>query len=502
MTQSNLPLPPSPAASTVSSAGGTAPAPVAVSTMTVTPPVPAPKIGGSLHGWTTDSGPIYFVGGEPKADWSGPKVPMPAPQNPNQVRTIGSSSEAKAWNVRTTPIGKKLKAEGNDATDVLLFRRDLSDHLKKFGMEPTLYVPSIMDPNQMTFAVMDSNQLTVEHVASQSNALRASKWDYFNTQDDAAAKELILASVDTALKEKIALVQMEDDTAATTFMRIMTAALDGSINRYNRIKDRLKALSLQQEAGENVEVYSRKARTYIQELVNGGAFEWTLLLAVVRAFAKCTVAAFSAYFNTQILPLDKQIQTITFLPPHIAEQAMVNAKMHWRDYIAYAEQSYKSLKENKEWGPANMPRDRNGAPDAHANLANLTEAQINSLVQSRSDKIINAKMKALKDGGSGDDKDKKNKQKRGAGAGKSAWRKVAPASGQPTTKELHGKTWNWCTKCNRGQGFWQHSHSTETHDPTKSTKKNRNNNNQQANLGETNSSPGSDDGDGPEWTIG
>jgi hypothetical protein len=43
------------------------------------------------------------------------------------------------------------------------------------------------------------------------------------------------------------------------------------------------------------------------------------------------------------------------------------------------------------------------------------------------------------------------------------WRNVAPKSGEPTTKTVSGKTFNYCTKCKLGKGLWTPSHTTATH---------------------------------------
>jgi hypothetical protein len=38
-----------------------------------------------------------------------------------------------------------------------------------------------------------------------------------------------------------------------------------------------------------------------------------------------------------------------------------------------------------------------------------------------------------------------------------------PPSQNSDTKTVNGRTYNWCTKCNRGQGQWVQAHTTATH---------------------------------------
>ena len=45
------------------------------------------------------------------------------------------------------------------------------------------------------------------------------------------------------------------------------------------------------------------------------------------------------------------------------------------------------------------------------------------------------------------------------GNGRGGWKTMAPPSGESQTKEVKGRTFNWCAKCKR----WSTTHSTATH---------------------------------------
>ena len=38
-----------------------------------------------------------------------------------------------------------------------------------------------------------------------------------------------------------------------------------------------------------------------------------------------------------------------------------------------------------------------------------------------------------------------------------------PKDGEPTTKQIDGKTMHWCQKCRRGKGRWTEDHATDKH---------------------------------------
>jgi hypothetical protein len=52
-----------------------------------------------------------------------------------------------------------------------------------------------------------------------------------------------------------------------------------------------------------------------------------------------------------------------------------------------------------------------------------------------------------------------------------AWKKVAPKDGEPTQKEVDGRTYYWCTKCRDGKGMWALHKTHDTNFNPRSSKK-------------------------------
>ena len=70
-------------------------------------------------------------------------------------------------------------------------------------------------------------------------------------------------------------------------------------------------------------------------------------------------------------------------------------------------------------------------------------------------------------------------------ANKTNWRYIAPKDNESKEKKVDGEMTKWCQKCRKGKGMWTKGrtlHSTEEHDPSKSTRRSNNddsNNNDQ-----------------------
>ena len=411
---------------------------------------------------------VAYTGGKPKADWSGLVTPR-SPENPKCVRfQFGSSDESKAHSRRTQGIDKAFKKSG----DFESYCITIGKHIRGNGMDTTLFVPSITDSTKMIFVPEEFQQVTFSHVSEKVQDLKENHWDSYDKANDAATCEFLENGLDPDLLEQLRLRQMDTDTAAETFMRIVRLVQDQSAERFNRLRDSLKALSPVKESGQDVVAYCDKARPICKQLYRAGQWEWILLLPIVKALASVSVAAFSSFFTTLIMKVDEQIKEVFHLDRKTAMKLMTNKSMHFEWFFDKAEDMYRSLKDNNEWGPANMPT---GSKNSHQlNFASWTDAQFNSFVQSQVDKKLSEIKKKTKGQGK-DDKNGKstatsNKEQDTNDRGLK-WREVAPKDGEPLTKTKNNKTYKWCKKCRRGEGLW-HNHSTEEHAPGKGIKKN------------------------------
>ena len=485
-------------------ASGVTQVPSTANIVTIDPP----KIGGQIPKLKPDDKDIFFVGGKPAPDWTAAEFIEIIPDSPYRYRALAVSTDSKDYHYRTAPLKVILKSTVTNATELAKFRRALEKRVKAYGLDTVFYVPSLTNSQVMVSVITDHNQLTIKHVETASKKIKEDHFDHWLTQDNTAARTLLENSFDSDLNEKLDLVSSVDDTAAIFYMRAMKIVQDGSVNRYERMKTAVKALSPKDHPGENVPAYTMQLRTYFKELSAAGMFEWTLLLHTVQVLATVSEESFAAHFRDKTLPLTHKIQAIQLLDKKAADQAMRDDDLHWEDLFTYAEDSYQLLHSNGKWGPASMPTDKR-APKLEANLAkmNLTATQINQVrahIQSQVDKRYNAKVKSQNNNdnsGNGNDNNNDDSNSRKPPATTSKWREIPPKDGEPTTKVVKGKTFHWCSKCRGGKGLWQSTHKTDTHDPSKS-KHRKQRTNEQANLGATGTPPPDPDNngnDGVSW---
>jgi hypothetical protein len=134
-------------------------------------------------------------------------------------------------------------------------------------------------------------QVTLSHVLEFEDGIRE-KWDAYSRYNDKACVNRILNSISPELNEELKLRMLATDTAAVLWMRVMKLVVDGSIERYNRQKDALRALSPLLEPGQNILSYSGKVRYICNKLWHARQWEWPLMLVIVRQICLVIVEVF------------------------------------------------------------------------------------------------------------------------------------------------------------------------------------------------------------------
>ena len=118
--------------------------------------------------------------------------------------------------------------------------------------------------------------------------------------------------------------------------------------------------------------------------------------------------------------MDKQVKEVFHLDYSVALPFMEGKNMMYEWILNEAEDIYRSQFDNNKWGPAKPT----GSKSSHqVNFASMTEAKINSFVQSQVNKKLNEKTKNGKRG-----KDNSDKSQASSTKGPK-WREVAPKDG-------------------------------------------------------------------------
>jgi Zinc knuckle len=428
------------------------------------PPPTYPKMGGI-------SGGDPFTGGAPNLAWTTLANPNPRPYSLLCLRPRTNNNALKAMlhiiKAPTTLFSKGM--------ELIEFAEERARHFEKTGLDTIMYLPSQADPTKMVNVLEDYGQVTLQHVIEQS-ALYKLQWDDFDIDNDRWAIDALEASIDETLAKEIRIRKESTDTAAVLWMRILALCEDGSIEKYNRMKDQLKALTPSKEAGEDVVAYSSKVRKLCHSLVLGKQFEFVLIISIVKALCSVSVESFRSYFLQVRNQVDKVLKEIAFSTTEHGLKRMRELKLDHTSILDEAETQYKSLFDNDEWDPAKMVKDLTKAPTVL--LGSMTMTQFNTLVQNcvGTQKDTRTCFTCGKPGHIAKDCPQKNTgapSSDGATAGATtgtgtqptgvSWRDKPPPPGGATTKVWKGNTFHFCPKCNKGKGRWTKSHNEAGH---------------------------------------
>jgi Zinc knuckle len=470
----------------VGAGGNQAPPATPVGNAPPTPTVAATRTPPLMGGIDADG--IAWSGGKPKVDWSGLESATAKKRSPNCIRSDKASEQVKAYNHRIAKPDEVF-TKNTPTFDHVAYVEQVHAHVKNTGMDAIFYVPGMRNSAEMVSVIKGYDKVTLEHVAKESVKFTP-LYDSYGVDNDESAKAYLLKTLDKDLLVKLKARLEDDDNAATTFMRIMHLALDGSVERYNRLKAEFKALSPLQEPGENVMVYAGKARAILKYLEQAKHFEWMLMLHLVNVLCTVSVQIFCMPWYLKRDTIDTDLNIYMHMDPVDGDEFMIKAGHHFTKILDRAEQQYKLLHDNGTWYPSTAVKDSGKAPGLFFAGKTYNQTQFNVLMQSAfskkgpgsgtpatggaaattaANKAANVTCFNCKELGHYKNQCTKptvTSPAVGSASSKSPhWCTVVPKSGEPTTQKRGNpaKTYNFCTKCKKGKGFWTDTHTTVTH---------------------------------------
>ena len=145
-----------------------------------------PIMGGILK--TSEETP--WTGGIPKPDWSGLVNPPAGPKTACQLRPESGKSAMYSYSERI----KGLKEPLSSILGIDAFKRSVSQHLTRYGMDTIAYLPDPHDSTKSVHIVDGSTRFTVSSCETAASA-QALLYDRYDRENDASAVEFLLASL-------------------------------------------------------------------------------------------------------------------------------------------------------------------------------------------------------------------------------------------------------------------------------------------------------------------
>ena len=427
---------------------------------------------------------VPWTGGKPNYDWTGLDLAEALSENtsPNQLCGDYAAAAQKGYNYRRTGLTVVFKK--ND--DLQVFAKNVWNHLLDTGMDTIAYLRDPEYSNCMTDVIHGHSRFTVASTKKLSKD-QAMLFDKHDRTNDKAARTFLLASLETNLRNRVEEKLEDCDSFVVTWLTFIKSIQSTSIDRFNALKTRIKGRSPTQYPGENLESLARDFCKDAQELETAGQYDHLLTLDMIKAFLLAGGQGNEDYrFNLR--PMKQKLETalldIAYKTKEAANKHMKDEELTYNDVCILAEDTYRLLFDKKEWPPAQNARDSKAPRAAYVGEIGsaLTEAQVLTLIQSHLDPSSSAGA-AGKKGGSCHHCKKPGHWKNecpdlkgkggglpggGGGGGKAqgrtdgkggGWRTTPPKSGEPETKMVNGRKFDWCLKCKR----WTTTHNTNTH---------------------------------------
>lgn len=306
---------------------------------------------------------IPYTGGEPLPDWTGLAGAALHHGSPNCNRPTDPDAAAKSWNLRIAEP-KHLLKRNDPEFGITELSAQVRFHTKQFGLDNVMYIPSRANAARPAVNLITSyDQVTLEHVILSSNLYCTASRDEYDIVNDAAMQIYLQNCLDIPLKSMLALYIHEEDTAATTWMRIVKSIHDTSVNLYRQLKIDVTKLTPLNEPGQDIKEYTIKVRKIFEELTSARHFTWDLMVPVLRALEQVSVVKFTGFIPQIEENVNAGIMETAFMLPDAASTYMRDHGIHWETVLEQMETRYESLFSSSSWEPSNFGK---GSPQANA----------------------------------------------------------------------------------------------------------------------------------------
>ena len=323
---------------------------------------------------------VAWTGGKPKRGWTELEAPNPGAIQPTQYRprSIGSQNKSQYYRVKgqTTLFTRE--------TDLLTFQKKLMKHFVKFGMDTITYLNDPNSVDEIVCVVTNHARFTFEE-AKNAEAEQAPKYDSYDLANILDAVEWLDNSIDEDLDKQLYENCPEGATFIIRWMHLIKIVGTTSIDRFDKIKDRIKGRLLANYPGENVDQICSDYNTDWRELHGAQMYDNNLTLMMVQIIMHGGNEDFRFDMRSLRSNLEKVLLKIRHFDYVQAYQYLVEKELDVSSALAYSKEMYRKQIDNKQWPAAQHATDSKAISRSYG-TANKTTLRTGS----RSDNLAHA----------------------------------------------------------------------------------------------------------------
>ena len=292
----------------------------------------------------------------------------------------------KGYNHQCKGIANKF-AKGSDHFN---FARLVWKHLVDTGMDTIAYLPSTKDPQEMVSIVQYYSQYSLKTTREHDKAAKA-KFDHYDVNNDAAAHDFLLDSLEPKLHDTVSEKLEDDDGFLFTWLQLIKSIQMTNIEHYETLKEQVKACRPSQFPGQNITTLASTFCVYAHELDNAYAYDHNLTLMMLETFLLAGGDDNKDYrmdLHIKKKELKKELKIVCHMGYNEAKEHMTKQDLTYKSICEVAENAYSEQANHGKWPPAqNIHCDSAAPPASFQAIAptdrTYTSAEINALFQTK-----------------------------------------------------------------------------------------------------------------------
>ena len=316
-----------------------------------------------------------WTGGKPKPDWTGLEVD-PSAIEPTQYRPSSITGKTKSQIHRVKGLEKKFSR----GSDLQVFERKVLEHLTQHGMDTISYLKDPTNSSDVVSVVSEHARFNLKEARVKEKIPLAAfdDYDHSNVRD---AKKFLLASLDEDLESQMYENCDDSESFIVFWLNLIDILRTMSIDRFDKIKDKIKGRSVKSYSSKNVELLVSDYLSNWKDLHGAGMYDQTLTLIMLNAIMRAGGPVnedFRHPLRETRTRLDEKLLEIRHYGYNDAHREMVKCGLDVRSVLKLAKEKYRKLYDDKNWPAATNAKDsktisRGFGSVNHAEVSNLNK---------------------------------------------------------------------------------------------------------------------------------